>query len=54
MKFMLMMMTDENAERSLTPRERDGILARHTTVGDELRAAGKWVDGAACRSGTTR
>jgi hypothetical protein len=43
MKFMLMIMTDEPTERALSAGEIDKIVAGHTAVGRELRAAGKWV-----------
>lgn len=43
MKFMLMIMTDESAERALPSGEIDSIVAQHMAVGRDLRAAGKWV-----------
>ena len=43
MKFMLMIMTDEKAEAALPAAEIDTIVAQHTAVMRELRAAGKWV-----------
>ena len=43
MKFMLMIMTDEKAEAALPPGEIDKIVAQHTAVSRQLRAAGKWV-----------
>jgi hypothetical protein len=52
MKYLLMMMTDEVAERALSPEDVDRIVARHMVVGGELRAAGKWVDGARLAFGT--
>lgn len=43
MKFMLMIMTNEPTEKALPAGEIDKIVARHTAVSRELRAAGKWV-----------
>ncbi|MGH3055062.1 MAG: YciI family protein [Gaiellaceae bacterium] len=43
MKFMLMIVTDEPAERALPPSEIDKIIAQHIAVGRELRATGRWV-----------
>ncbi len=39
-----MILTDEAAERRLSPAAVEDIIARHTAVGRELRAAGKWID----------
>ena len=43
MRFMLMIMTNEEAERALSPGEIDKIVGHHMAVSRELRAAGKWV-----------
>ena len=43
MKFMLMMMTDEQAEAALPPGAIDEIVAQHAAVSGKLHAAGKWV-----------
>ena len=43
MKFMLMMITDENAEAALTPGALDKIIAQHVAVGRELHDAHRWV-----------
>jgi hypothetical protein len=43
MKFMLMIVTDEESERALSPHEMDTIVDGHLAVGRELRDSGKWV-----------
>jgi hypothetical protein len=43
MKFMLLMMTNEPAEKALAAGEIDKIVAQHMAVSRELRAAGKLV-----------
>lgn len=43
MKFMLLMMTDEQAEKALPSGEIDKIVAQHMGVRHELCAAGKLV-----------
>jgi hypothetical protein len=43
MKFMLMIMTDEPTENALPADAIDRIVARHTAVSRQLRAAGKLV-----------
>ena len=43
MKFMLMIKTDAPTEKMLPAGEIDKIVAQHTAVSGELRAAGKWV-----------
>jgi len=43
MKFMLMVITDEPAERGLSRDELERVIAQHTTVTRELQAAGKLV-----------
>ncbi len=43
MKFMLMIMTDEQVEAALSPGEIDKIVEQHMAVSRGLRAAGKWV-----------
>jgi hypothetical protein len=44
MKFMLMIMTDEQAEARLPPGALDKIVGQHMAVGRELRAQGKWAE----------
>jgi hypothetical protein len=49
MKFMLMILTDEQTEKTLPPGAIDAIVARHMAVGQELRAAGKWLSASRLR-----
>jgi hypothetical protein len=43
MKFLIMILTDEDEERARSGAEMDAIIAQHETVGMALNAAGKWV-----------
>src|SRR5262245_5386463 len=49
MKFMLMIMTNEQAEAALAPPDLDHIIAGHVAFSRELHAAGKWVGSARLR-----
>ena len=44
MKYMLMIMTDEDAETALSDATVKQIVAEHVDFGRELHAAGKYVD----------
>jgi hypothetical protein len=44
MKYMLMIMTDEGAEKALAPDQVDQIVAQHSAVARALQAADKLVD----------
>ncbi|HJQ84147.1 MAG TPA: YciI family protein [Candidatus Binatia bacterium] len=51
MKFLLMIVSDEQGEAARSPAEVERIIAQHQAVGRELRAAGRWIDGARLRFG---
>lgn len=45
MKFMLMILDNEEMERSLAPGELDRLVEGHVALSKELRRVGKWVAG---------
>jgi hypothetical protein len=49
MKFMLMIISDENVEAARARGDVDRVIGRHRAVSEELRAAGKYVAGSRLR-----